>query len=210
MVLRAFWTTMGPLVCAIGVYWGPLWASKCIKKSWPPLSWRDVGLSVAHVCIFSSPLLVLAASKLLFSSSGALFGSILSSRDDRPNLENLNITEGILRLLIYQRFEAEDGLESALGLYCPPFGCSWGCIWCPFWASKSTTKGCHDLTVSLGGPSLVSDCLFFSPLLVLPSSKRLLTSSWALFGSILGLQDDPPTFKNLMTKSEEGGVRVEE
>ena len=210
MVFRAFWTYLRPLVGALGGVLGGSLGLKMHQKNWPPLSWRDVGVSVAHVCIFSSPLLVLAASKLLFSSSGALFGSILSSRDDRPNLENLDITEGILRFLIYQRFEAEDGLESALGLYCPPFRCSWGCIWCPFWASKSTTKGCHDLTVSLGGPSFVSACLFFLPLLVLPSSKSLLTSSWAIFGSIPGLQYDPPTFKHLMTKSEEGGVRVEE
>ena len=37
---------------------------------------------------------------------------------------------------------------------------------------------------------------FFSPLLVLSSSKSLFFISWGLFGSILGLQDDPPTLKN--------------
>ena len=37
---------------------------------------------------------------------------------------------------------------------------------------------------------------FFSPLLVLSSSKSLFFISWGLFGSILGRQDDPPTLKN--------------
>ena len=37
---------------------------------------------------------------------------------------------------------------------------------------------------------------FFSPLLVLSSSKSLFFISWGLFGSILGLQDDPPTLEN--------------
>ena len=159
----------------LGVSWEPFWASK--------LTERPFGLSLASCCLLFSLITVLASSKLLFTSSWGLFGTILSSRDDRPNLENVDITVGIMRLLKDRRFEAEDGLESALGVYCPPFRCSWGCIWCPFWASKSTTKGCHDLTVWLGGPSLVSACLFFLPLLVIPSSKSLLTSSWALFGS---------------------------
>ena len=40
---------------------------------------------------------------------------------------------------------------------------------------------------------LSSSVSFFSPLLILPSSKSLFFISWGLFGSILGVQDDPPT-----------------
>ena len=43
---------------------------------------------------------------------------------------------------------------------------------------------------------------FFSPLLVLCSSKLFFILSWGLLGSILDLQDDPPNLKNLDSSSD--------
>ena len=145
-------------------------------------------------------LLRLASSKSFLILSWSLFGSMLSSNNDIPNLKNLDFSYDIHRFLKNQGFRYEDGLESVLGLSWAPLGCSW--------VSLGTTFGPPDRPKraetlwplrSLGslGSLFLALVSFFSLLLGLASSKSFLIPSWSLFGSILSSQDDLPNLKNL-------------
>ena len=64
----------------------------------------------------------------LVDFSWALFGSILSSQDDPPTLENHDFVSTGARFLKNRRLRSEDGLEIVLGLYWASFGCSSGSL----------------------------------------------------------------------------------
>ena len=72
--------------------------------------------------------------EIVFCSYSKLLGSILSSQDDPPTLENRAPASAAARFLKNQRFRSEDGLESALGLSWARFGCSRGLLGNPFGA----------------------------------------------------------------------------
>ena len=99
-----------------------------------------------------------------------------------------------------RRFRSEDGLESVLGLSWASFGRYWGSLGSLLGSSEVLVGVSRELLGSQGtilGSSWVLLLSFFSALLVRSSSQSFFFMSWGLFGSILGLQDDPPNLKTL-------------
>ena len=107
--------------------------------------------------------LVLVFFQVVFCATSNSSRSILSLQDDPPNLKNLDFSLDIHRFLKNQGFRYEDGLESVLGPFSAPLGCSWGSLgsnfgppdrpkWAPcrtLVARSNSVKACWELILSL-------------------------------------------------------------
>ena len=134
-----------------------------------------------------------------FSPLGASSGRFWVSRMTLPTLQNQAPASAAARILKNQRLRSEGGLGNVLGLSWASFGRSWGSLGGFLGFSAVLLGASWGLLGSQGtilGSSWVLLLSFFSALLVRSSSKSLFFISSGLFGSILGLQDDPPTLKN--------------
>ena len=137
--------------------------------------------------------------EIVFALFSQLLGSILSSQDDPPTFKNRAPASAAARFLKNRRLRSEGGLQSVLGLSWASFGRSWGSLGGLLGFSGVLLGVSWELLGSQGtilGSSWVLLLSFFSALLVRSSSKSLFFISRGLFGSILGLQDDPPTLEN--------------
>ena len=132
MVLKAFWSSLGLLLGALGGLLGGSWelfgASRSTKEG---LQIR-LGTLLGLVCLLRAAEnglgKVLGSSLARFIPSRNLLGSILNSQTDPPTLKNVGFIKRILAFLKNQRFRSKDGFESVLGLSRAPFGSSWGSL----------------------------------------------------------------------------------
>ena len=146
---------------------------------------------------FLSLLFLRSYSKSLFFISWNLFGSILGLQDDPPTLKNRAPASAAARFLKNRRLRSEGGLQSVLGLSWASFWRSWGSLWGLLGFSGVLLGVSWELLGSQGtilGSYWVLLLSFFSALLVRFYSQSLFFMSSGLFRSILGPQDDPPTF----------------
>ena len=134
--------------------------------------------------------------EIVFCYFSKLLGSILSSQNDPPTLENRAPASAAARFLKNRRFRSEGGLQSVLGLSWASFGRSWGSLGGLLGFSAVLAGGFSGAKEPSWAPLGCSCCpssrLFSCDIL----RRRCFFTSWGLFGSILGLQDDPPTLKN--------------
>ena len=146
---------------------------------------------------FFSVILVRSSVKTYVFFSWGLLWSILGLEDDPPTLENLGFVYAGARLLKKKCvFDPKMVLRASWGSLGPLLGALGGLL-----GSSGVLLGVSWGLLGSQGTILGSPWVlllsFFSALLVRSSSKSLCFMSCGLFGSILGLQDDPPNLKNL-------------
>ena len=136
MVLRAFWDPLALLLGALGGLLGAILGLQIdpdglLAEPSLPDQTDSKHFGSSHCLFFLSllpffsPLVVISYSKSFFILSWSRLGSILSSQDDLPNLQNLDLSSHVHRFFKNQGFRYEDGLESVLGPSWAPLRCSW-------------------------------------------------------------------------------------